>query len=88
MGRPRIGTTLLTPAERQRRHRAKLAAYVAADDVLDRLRRDYYRSGVNQQPAIRAGMRKLLAQWEKEEAARERAWQKAIATKTPRKKRA
>jgi hypothetical protein len=33
MGRPRIGATVMTPAERQRRHRAKLAAYV--ERVLD-----------------------------------------------------
>jgi len=44
MGRPRIGATVMTPAERQRRHRAKLAEIVHPERVLAELSRAYDRA--------------------------------------------
>jgi hypothetical protein len=78
MGRPRIGKTVMTPAERQQRRRAKLAEIVRAAAVLTALDRQYIRAGVNEQPDIRAGVKKLLARWEKQEAARKRWWRKSL----------
>ena len=76
MGRP--------PAERQRRHRAKmrevahasdvLVALERAGDVLAALERAYKRARYEyEQREIRAGIKRLLARWEKEAAAAERA---------------
>jgi hypothetical protein len=65
MGRPRVGKTVMTPAERQRRRRAKLREIVHAADVLADLERHYGRADLREQGAIRAGLKKLLARWEK-----------------------
>jgi hypothetical protein len=73
MGRRPVGEVPMTPAERQRRRRAKLREIVHVEQVLANLERDYVRAGVNKQPAIRAGMKKLLTRWEKNAAARRRA---------------
>jgi hypothetical protein len=43
----------MTPAERQRRHRAKLAAIVEVAPVLKALRRDYYRLRADDKPRLR-----------------------------------
>jgi hypothetical protein len=80
MGRPCILLDRpLTTAERQRRHRAKLREVVYAGDVVDRLGRDYARAHIDEQKAIRAGVKKLLRRWEKEEAARARWWRQRHA---------
>jgi hypothetical protein len=68
MGRRPIGEVAMTPAERQRRRRAKLRETVRAGDVLAALKRDYIRAGDSQQRAIRAGMTKLLTRWERDAA--------------------
>jgi hypothetical protein len=71
MGRPRIGKTVMTPAERQRRRRAKLADRVIAD--LDRI---YQRAFLADQDAIRARTKKLLTRWERQAAASKEWWRK------------
>jgi hypothetical protein len=79
MGRPSILLDRpMTPAERQRRRRAKLRQIVYAADVVDRLERDYARAGVNEQPHIRAGIKKLLRRWERQHEASERWWRKQL----------
>ena len=65
MGRPPIGKVAMTDAERQHRRRAKLREAVHAADVLASLERDYPRADLRAQAAIRAGLKKLLARWEK-----------------------
>ena len=89
MGRLPIYAVAMTPRERQRRRRAKLTEIVRADDVLTALGREYIRAGVNEQPAIRAGVKKLLRQWERDEAKRARWWRKQLGrpAKRRRKKR-
>jgi hypothetical protein len=64
----------MTPAERQRRHRAKLAEIVHPEHVLVELSRAYDRAYLADQDAIRAGVKKLLRQWEKGAAANARWW--------------
>jgi hypothetical protein len=56
----------MTPAERQRRHRAKLREIVSADMVLAELRRGYGRATIDEKSAIRARVKKLLRAWEKD----------------------
>src|SRR5262249_37845611 len=82
-------TAVMTPAERQRRRRAKLAEIVHPEHVLAELDRAYSRAYLADQGDIRAGMKKLLRQWEKDAAARGRWWRKksAAAAKRTRKKR-
>jgi hypothetical protein len=76
MGRPRIGETVMTPAERQRRRRAKLAEIVDPEHVLADLERTYQRAYLADQDAIRAGAKKLLACWERQAAASKRIWRR------------
>ena len=77
MGRPSILLDRpMTTAERQRRHRAKLREQVHAEDVLARLDRDYIRAGVNEQPTIRKGVKRLLARWQRDAEANRRYWSK------------
>src|SRR5262245_26909269 len=78
MGRPPIGATVMTPTERQRRRRAKLRALVHADDVLTALDRQYIRAGVNEQPAIRKGVKRLLARWERDWQRDIRWWRQSL----------
>jgi len=87
MGRPAIHGTPMTNAERQQRHRAKLAKIVRADDVLTALGREYIRAGVNEQPAIRAGVKKLLARWERDEAKRARRFGRWLSRAAGRKRK-
>jgi hypothetical protein len=75
MGRPAIlPDRPLTPAERQRRHRAKLREVVHAADVLDRLSRDYARAHIDEKKTIRTSVKKLLARWQKDAEALRRYW--------------
>jgi hypothetical protein len=53
MGRPRIGKTVMTPAERQRRRRAKLAEIIDPERVIADLDRVYQRAFPADQDAIR-----------------------------------
>jgi len=76
MGRPRIGKTVMTPAERQRRRRAKLAATIDPARILTELERTYQRAVLGDQDALRAGAKKLLRRWEKQHAANKRIWRK------------
>jgi len=76
MGRPRIGETVMTPAERQRRRRAKLRETIDPARVLADLDRGYRRAFFADQDAIRSGVRKLLARWEKDVAANKEWWRK------------
>jgi len=78
MGRPRIGKTVMTPAERQRRRRAKLAAIIDPERVLADLEREYRRAFLADQDIIRRDVKKLLARWQREKAARERRWHKQL----------
>jgi hypothetical protein len=87
MGRRPIGEVPMTPAERQRRRRTKLAEVVHVEQVLADLERDYIRAGVNKQPAIRTRMKKLLARWEKDAAAADRAWRQAMRSRSSRAKK-
>jgi hypothetical protein len=66
----------MTPTQRQRRRRAKLRQVIYAEHVLANLQRDYARAGVNEQPRIRAGVKRLMRRWEKEAAANKRAWRR------------
>jgi hypothetical protein len=86
MGRRPIGGVAMTPAERQRRRRAKLRETVQVEQVLANLHRDYTRTDVNKQPAIRAGVTKLLTRWEKDAAAASRS-SRATAEKRRRRGR-
>jgi hypothetical protein len=81
MGRPPIGATVMTPAERQRRRRAKLAAIIQPGRVLAELDRTYQHAYLVNQDAIRAGVRKLLRKWERQAAAIKRMWQRRRKTK-------
>jgi hypothetical protein len=76
MGRLRIGATVMTPAEHQRRRRAKLAQIVRAEHVLADLSRAYGRAYLSDQDALRAGLKKLLRRWEKDAAAHARWWRR------------
>jgi hypothetical protein len=87
MGRPRIGNNVMTPAERQRRHRAKLAAIVHPERVLADLERVYRRAFLSDKDAIRAGVKKLLRRWEKGADASARWWRQRTAAGRKRKKR-
>jgi hypothetical protein len=78
MGRPRIGETVMTPAERQRRRRAKLAEVIHPERILADLERAYRRAVLGDQDAIRAGVRKLLARWERQDAANKRIWRRMM----------
>jgi hypothetical protein len=72
----------MTPAERQRRRRAKLRETVHVEQALANLERDYIRAGVNKQPVIRAGMKRLLARLERDAAASDRAWRRAMRSRS------
>jgi hypothetical protein len=76
MGRPRIGETAMTPAERQRRRRAKLAAVIDPARVLADLERVYRRAFLADQDVIRRGVKKLLARWLRDDAASKAWWRK------------
>jgi hypothetical protein len=81
-----IGAAPMTPAERARRHRAKLrdqARLYCADRVLAALERDYSRASANDREIIRRGVARLLRQWERVEARVEKAW-KARKDNKPR----
>jgi hypothetical protein len=72
VGRPRIGPNAMTPAERQRRRRAKLAEIVGPERVLADLSLAYARAYLGDQDAILAGLKRLLRRWEKDAAANAR----------------
>jgi hypothetical protein len=77
MGRPCILLDRpLTTAERQRRHRAKLREVVFPADVVERLNRDYHRVHIDERRALCAGVKKLLARWQREVEANRRYWAK------------
>jgi len=77
MGRPRIHPDhVLTATERQRRRRERLRAEVDVGRVLEALASEYRRAYLADQDQIRAGVKRLLARWEREQAARERWWRK------------
>jgi hypothetical protein len=69
VGRPPIGERAMTPVERQRRRRAKLAEAVCPEQVLAALASDYNRAHASEQKAIRAGVKRMLARWQKDTAA-------------------
>jgi hypothetical protein len=77
MGRSPIGATAMTPAERQRRRRAKLAAIIHPEDALTELERTYARAALGDQDDIRVGVKKLLRKWERQAAANKRWWQRS-----------
>jgi hypothetical protein len=87
MGRPRIGATVMSAAERQRRHRAKLAEIVHAEHVLAELSRAYDRAYLADQDAIRAGVKRLLRRWDKDAAASARWWRQQLGRAAERKRR-
>jgi hypothetical protein len=76
MGRPRIGKTVMTPAERQRRRRAKLAEIIDPERVIADLDRIYQRAFLADQDTIRARTKKLLTRWERQAAASKEWWRK------------
>jgi hypothetical protein len=51
---------------RQQRRRAKLAEIIHPERVLDDLERAYSRAYPNEQNTVRAGVKKLLRQWERD----------------------
>ena len=77
MPRTCIGAAPLTPAERARRHRAKLHAerkLHCAETVLVALDRDYVGASATDKQIIRRGVAQLLREWEREWARVEKAW--------------
>ena len=78
MGRPRLGESVMTAAERQRRRRAKLREAIDPAQVLADVERAYRRAVLADKDAIRKGAKRLLRQWERQEAARERWWRKNL----------
>jgi hypothetical protein len=52
MVRPRIGDHVMTPAERQRRRRAKLAETIDPERVLADLERIYNRASPTRTPSV------------------------------------
>jgi hypothetical protein len=76
MPRPSIGAAPMTPAERARRHRAKLRTerkLHCAEAVLAGLERDYGGASASDREIMRRGVAKLLRRWEREEARIQRA---------------
>jgi hypothetical protein len=64
MGRPRIGNTVMTPVERQRRRRAKLRERIRPEDVLADVRTKLHRCGFAPEALhIVEGLAALLAEW-------------------------
>jgi hypothetical protein len=82
MGRPRIGKTVMTPAERQRRRRAKLAQGINPAAILADLERTYQRGVLADKDDIRAGVKKLLRRWDRQQAANERIWRRLRKRRT------
>jgi hypothetical protein len=83
MGRPSIlPDRAMTPAERQQRHRAKLREIVNVEQVLAALAHDYGRAVLIEQKEIRAGVKKLLARWHRDDAALRRYWDKRLRRKS------
>jgi hypothetical protein len=77
MGRPSVlPDRAMTPAERQRRHRAKLREVVSPADMVERLNRDYHRMHIDERRALCTGVKKLLARWQREAEANRRYWAK------------
>jgi hypothetical protein len=69
MPRPCIGAVPMNPAERARRHRAKLAMerrLHCAEPVLAALDRDYIGASATDKQILRRGVAKLLRAWERE----------------------
>jgi hypothetical protein len=87
MGRPTIYEIAMTPAERQRRRRAKLREVVHPERVLADLDRAYGRAILADQDDIRAGVKKLMRRWEKDVAANKRWWRQRTAAGRKRKTR-
>jgi hypothetical protein len=77
----------MTPAERQRRRRAKLAEIVRPEQVLADLSHAYNRAYATPQGDIRAGVAKLLKRWEKDAEQEARRWRERLRPPTKRKKR-
>ena len=77
----------MTPAERQRRRRARLREVVHAERVLADLERAYGRAFAGDQDAMRAGLKKLLRHWEKAAIAHARWWRQRLGRGRKRKKR-
>jgi hypothetical protein len=76
MGRPRIGKTAMTPAERQRRRRAKLAEIIDPERVIADLDRIYQRAVLVDQDTMRAGVKKLLRRWDRQHETNKRIWRR------------
>jgi hypothetical protein len=79
MGRTAIQGTPMTPAERQRRRRAKLCAerkLHCAETVLAALDRDYCGASATDRDMIRKGVARLLRQWEREAARLDALWRR------------
>jgi hypothetical protein len=88
MGRPRIHPDhVLTATERQRRRRERLRIAVDVGRVLEALASEYRRAYPVDQNQIRTGVRRILARWEREQAARKRWWRKKLPPPAKRKKR-
>lgn len=68
----------MSDRERQQRHRARLRQRVDVADVLASLERDYCRVSVDEQTAIRAGVKKLMRRWEKNAAVLARYWRNRV----------
>jgi hypothetical protein len=77
----------MTPAERQRRRRARLREVVHAEHVLADLSRAYGRALASDQDAIRSGLKRLLRQWEKAAAAHARWWRQRLERPAKRKRK-
>jgi hypothetical protein len=76
MGRPCILLDRpMTNAERQRRHRAKLAEIIVAENVLEALQRDYARAHIDEKKTIRVGVKRLLARWHRDAEGLRRYWE-------------
>jgi hypothetical protein len=74
----------MTPAERQRRRRAKLAAIVDPQQVLADLHRLYQRAFPADQDVIRAGLKKLLTRWQKDADHNKRLWRRRVMKRSRR----
>jgi hypothetical protein len=74
LGRPSVLTDrAMTPAERQRRHSAKI---VNIEQVARHLGPQLRPPVLIEKKAIRAGVKKLLARWQREAEASRRYWAK------------
>jgi hypothetical protein len=76
---PLNGIAALTPAERMRRHRAKLRTertLYCAERVLAALAHDYAGASATDRGIIRKGVARLLRRWDKDAARAESLYQR------------